>query len=159
MDVHGSAIGHWMKGFVHVYGLPNLRVQKLKVITICWVLIGREWWEYIYGIVSLVSRIVPRGFGSVSGSPEGFQWISLSGTIWYYWLIIYRWKMFPEMLNYIYNTLKMFYLFYILIKYQQALIGQEEKEELGHKGPSGGGAPALSLWGPNPNRGGSCTPP
>ena len=38
--------------------------------------------------------------------------------------------MFPGMLNYKYNALKMFKVFYILIKYQWALKGQEGEGDL-----------------------------
>lgn len=72
--------------------------------------------------------------------------------------------MFSGMLNYIYNTLKFFKVFYILIKYQWALKGQEREGDLGHKGSSGGGSPPFLVCvcvggGGDPNRGGSWTPP
>ena len=99
------------RGFTHVYELSNLRGHKLKVIMIYWVLVELEWWEYIYEIVSLISGIVPRGSGSVSGSPEGFRWIS--GNTGYYRLIICRWKMFPEcwiIYKMVWNYLGQFYI-------------------------------------------------
>ena len=44
-------------------------------------------------------------FRKHSGPPEGFQRIS-GNTVYYRLIYIYRWKMFPVMLNYIYNALK-----------------------------------------------------